>query len=65
MLPSCLAWEDQVGMVHSKDRCEDQEEEEKDDEDHVDGLHVVTLPPNCINSHVRIIQYRLCVAIKS
>ena len=45
MLPSRLPRENQVHMIPAQDRCEYQEEEEKDDEDHEYCLDMVPLAP--------------------
>ena len=51
-------------MIYTKDSREDEEKKEEHDEDHVDSLHVVPLPPYRIHSDVRVVNHGLRVAIK-
>ena len=51
-------------MIHSKDCCEDEEEELEHDEHHVDGLDVVPLPSNNVNCDIWVIDDGLGMAIE-
>ena len=62
MLPGSLAGKDQICVVHPEYRREDQEEEEDHDEYHEDGLHMIPLPSDHINSHIWIVNDSLGVA---
>ena len=51
-------------MIYTKDGRENEEKKEEHDEDHVDSLHVVPLPPYRIHSDIRVVNHGLGVAIK-
>ena len=64
VLPRRLPWQDQVSVIYTKDCRENEEKKEEHDEDHVDSLNVVPLPPYRIHSDVRVVNHSLRVAIK-
>ena len=64
VLPGRLPWQDQVRVIHTQDRCENQEEEQNDDENHVDRLHVVPLPSYNITCDVWIVKDGLSVTVE-
>ena len=51
-------------MIDAKNGRENEEKKEEHDEDHVDSLHVVPLPPYRIYSNVRVVNHGLRVTIK-
>ena len=64
VLPRRLPRQDQVSMIYTKDGRENEEKKEEHDEDHVDSLHVVPLPPYRIHSDIRVVNHGLRVTIK-